>query len=333
MEPALGRARLRSHDGQFRTSFASMGTVVEVIAVGEAEPALAGRLAGRCLHAERLWSRFLPDSDVSRLNTEAQQTGEWVRVSAETAAILQLAMTWVQRTDGAFTPLIGPLTKLWDVRTWLRQIAQHSTPPQLPTPAEIDRARERCRPELLESDGDRRFRLREGAQLDLGGLAKGLIADELRGLCQEAGLSSVLVSIGTSSVAACGERAPDVAWRVGLRALEGDPHTLLGSVDLHDASLATSADNLQRLPTLIDGLAVHHVIDPRTGLPSASGVRLASVVARDGLTAEVAATALMVTGELPAQLSGDVEFLIAREDSTVEVSPAGSEIFHRPQVA
>lgn len=301
------QAKLQRDPSQFRTAFAGLGTVIEVIGEGACDPRLASWLAERTARAEQRWSKFLPDSEISRLNA----THDWVQVSAPTAKLLDAARSWAIATNQAFTPLIGPLAKLWNVRAWLSQLAAGSEI-VLPSPSQIEKARAACDIALLETRGEREFRVLAPGELDVGGIAKGMIADELADLALAAGLVRALVCVGRSSITAVGTGAP---WRVGIRALDGSGTEILGRIKLANASLSTSGDYLQQLPQLVDGQLVHHVIDPHTGYPSTSPVRQASVVARCGITAEVASTVALVRGRVSQSVFPDVHSLLVTKSS------------------
>lgn len=299
------QAKIQRHPAQFRTAFAALGTVIEIIGEGQSEPNLASELAATARAYERRWSKFLPDSEISQLNA----THAWMRVSAATAALLRAARTWAITTNGAFTPLIGPLAKLWNVRAWLTAIAA-GTPIEMPSSAAVKAARDATDISLLQQRDAREFRVAPPAALDLGGIAKGWIADELRDIARKSGLQRVLVSVGSSSIAANAGGKP---WRIGIRALGGGGKEIIGRIKLADASLSTSGDYLQQLPTLIDGQLVHHVIDPATGYPSTSAIRQATIVAASGLEAEVASTVALVNGTLPAGMFPDAASLLVGE--------------------
>lgn len=315
---AEGQAQLRYSSDLFRTSFPAMGTVFDIIGTPSAgarteRTEIADALATLALNRERRWSRFISTSEVSAINAAAG-TGTPVAVSQETENLLASALYFAHATAGVASPTVGALTALWDVRGWLRDLAAGRQRP-LPSRMDIETTRKTCGVETVTWMGDGCFCLAEGASLDLGYIAKGVVADELRDKATALGLSSVLVSVGTSSVSVAGHRAPGVPWKVGIRSLSDDPREIIGSIELrHGQSLATSGDYLQRLPDALDGLPIHHLIDPRTGYPANSGVRQATVVAPNGTVAEVASLILAVTGELDARLWPGVEWLILRND-------------------
>lgn len=271
-----------------RFTLPTMGTVATITTPVPLPQRLKERIGSELATLEGRLSKFLPGSDVWQLNQ-----GGWVYVHPSTGALLLAARQFASLSEGAFTPLIGALADLWDVKAYLASVAA-GVDPVLPEPEQIASARAACNPNLLEHGGGLNFRLRSGAKIDFGGIGKGFAADRIRDLCQRWGLEQALVDIGTSSVAALGG-----PWRVGVRA---GTDTISEVVELGDGqSLSTSGDYLQRLPELVSGQVVHHIIDSATGRPASSGIRQVSVVCADGVRAEVCSTTALV-GKRPRAL-------------------------------
>ncbi|MDO5721511.1 MAG: FAD:protein FMN transferase [Actinomycetaceae bacterium] len=304
------RAVVSSPGANFHTVFPALGTTVEVRSQGPADPDLVAHLQAEVERYESAWSKFRPDSEVCQLN-QAAGSNRWIPVSDATRGLLLTSMELSRQTGMFFRPTIGALSQLWQVKPWLAQIAAGLTP-KLPTAAEVEEARQASALDNLLFDGASSFQLRRGASIDLGGVAKGWIADALRDLMKAAGRQDVLVSIGSSSLAAAGSSPAQRPWKVGIAALTpkfaqatgstgqaagSTGQAVAGTATLLDASLATSGDNLQQLPTLWEGQKVHHLVDPSTGYPSQSQVRQASVIARNGVVAEILASTLVVTGD------------------------------------
>ena len=271
-----------------RFTVPTMGTVATITTPTPLPDSVKQMVAGELFRLEQLLSKFLPDSDISKLNR-----GGWAQVHPVTGRVLVATMDLAALSQGAFSPLIGRLAQLWDVKAYLAALAA-GTPPPLPSEEAIAAARASCRPDLLEHGGGLRFRLREGSMLDLGGVAKGYAADRVRDLCEQEGIERALVDIGTSSIATLGG-----PWTVGIRA-GVDSISQVVELSSH-TSLSTSGDYLQRLPELVSGQVVHHIIDPATGRPAASGTRQVSVTCADGMRAEVCSTAALV-GKMPPAL-------------------------------
>jgi len=242
--------------------FEALGTTCSLFGVGISRDRLIeGEFWVRRLGA-RL-TRFSPDSELSRLNAGA---GRWVAVSAETEELLRVSLRAFESSGGLVNVAVLPA---------MLAIGYTRTLSNGATQATLGRARPL--PPLPSVLSVRRgaARLEPGSGIDLGGVAKGWMADRLR---ERLGLNA-LANLG-GDLSAGGPGPTGDGWPVGLAGV---------TVMLHDHGAATSSVRRRRWA------ALHHLINPRTGLPAATGLDEVSVVARSGFEAEVIAkTALLV---------------------------------------
>jgi thiamine biosynthesis lipoprotein len=259
-----------------------MGCEAHVLVVGarRSETSRVRRLLERL---ELRWSRFLADSDVSRMN---QAAGSAVSVHADTIRLLEAARSGSEMTGGRFDPTVlegveslGYVTSL-DAGMPTRWFAE-------PKPARGVRA--------IHVDKRRgSVRLDAGVGFDPGGIGKGLAADIAVADVLSRGADGALVSIG-GDIAVAGESPQGGEWTISVE----DPSDLrrdIAVLHLPAGGIATSSALHGRWITP-EGPAPH-VIDPRTGSPVGSDIASVTVVAQDAATAEVAATAALVSGAL-----------------------------------
>ncbi|MDX6566140.1 MAG: FAD:protein transferase [Gaiellales bacterium] len=218
---------------------------------------------------EERWSRFDADSEVTRLSARA---GRYVHVSAETYALLCACIRWQARSRGLFQPLVGGALCAWGYERSLAERPAGATRLPVRRPVigtiELDRVA-------------RAARIPAGTALDLGGIAKGWIAARLgRWLAQSCGGASLLVDAGGDILAVRGEHLVSVDHGTGA---------IAGVLMLPGGAIATSGSDARSWVNA-DGSTAHHLIDPSTGAPAARSV--ATVVARDVVTADVLATVL-----------------------------------------
>jgi thiamine biosynthesis lipoprotein len=128
-------------------------------------------------------------------------------------------------------------------------------------------------------------------QLDLGGIAKGFAADEAAAVLTRCGIGAALVAVG-GDIVATGPPPGRDGWRVAVASIEGAGRPA-GYINLRDAAVSTSGDAEQFV--VLAGVRYSHVFDPRTGA-ALTGRRSATVVARDGITADALDTAVAVMG-------------------------------------
>ena len=257
-----------------------MGCEAQVLVVG-ARRGEASRSVRLLERLELRWSRFLPDSDISKLN---QAGGSWVSVDADTIRLLEAARSGFEMTGGRFDPTVlesveslGYVSSLDDGMP-ARWIAA-AGPARGMRAVHVDRRRGRAR-------------LDAGVGFDPGGIGKGLAADLAVQSMRDRGASGALVSIG-GDIAGSGRSPQGGDWTISVE----DPSDLrrdIAVLHLPAGGVATSSALHGRWLTP-EG-PTPHVIDPGTGAPIGSGIASVTVVARDAATAEVAATAAMVAG-------------------------------------
>ncbi len=275
-------------------TFDALGGTCELFALSPREPLNATAEWIRGLHA-RL-TRFDPESELSRFNA---RPGEWVAVSPELRDLLSAGLKAFEESDGLVNIAVLPdLLRAGYDRTWeeLSASTSEATGPHTfgvaadtkcaGRPRSADRGALPARPApplptVLEVAHDRGARLAPGAAVDLGGLAKGWIAD--RGV-ERLG-DNALVSCAGDLYAAGGGESGD-GWPVGF-----GEKTLL----LRDIGAATSGTTKRRW-----GEGLHHLIDPRTGRPARSDLEEVSVLAPTALEAEVYAKTALLLGSAAA---------------------------------
>jgi thiamine biosynthesis lipoprotein len=252
-----------------RHAFRAMGTAVELHL--DAERADAALLAAEAEFArlEKLLSRFLPDSELSRLNR-----GGELAAGPDQLAVVEAALTARDLTAGRFDPTVhDALVAAGYDRSFELLPAGAGSPVLVGTTCgggvAIDRA-------------TASIRLDPGVRLDLGGIAKGYAADRALAILAEAG--PALVDAG-GDIAVTGR-----PWPVGVETSAG---TI--TLELSDGALATSGRDRRRWSAT--GGERHHLIDPATGLPAKGGLLRVTALAATAAEAEVLAKALFLAGD------------------------------------
>lgn len=236
-------------------------------------------LAAHELHVmERRWSRFLPDSELSRLNAAA---GKPVILSADTFCVIKAAVDAWKHTEGRFDPTIhDALCAVGYDRTFsdvtdVPGRAGHADPAPGCARIELD-------------DDLHEVRLPHDVRLDLGGIAKGAAADLVVQRVLEAGADGACINIG-GDIRVEGTAPTDAGWIIEIAF--GDE--LRRRVALGGGAVCTSTRTKRRWMTA-DGER-HHLIDPRAGR-STVGLRWVSVIAARATQAEVLTKAVFVAG-------------------------------------
>jgi thiamine biosynthesis lipoprotein len=299
----------------------AMATAVDLklpLGASQPYPAVVAAIESDLHRFERdyyAWS----DGELARLNQALRSTGEF-DASPEMAALLARARDVAVATDGAFDPGVGTLVELWGFND-----ATHP-PSRPPTAAAIETALAVGGSILdLDIDGTRISGDIAEYTLDLGGIAKGAAVDRVVASLEARGISPALVNAG-GDLRVIGE-PEGRSWRIGIQAPRDD--RLLGTIALTAGEAAFSSGDYERYFE-IDGVRLHHILDPRTGYP-ATQTQAVTVLADDGVTADAAATGLFVAGPdqwlaVAARLGIELALRVDA-DGTLEMTPAMRDRF------
>lgn len=279
---------------QFDRQFRAMGTDVSLMLWSDHEQRARNALAGVerfFVQMEQKLSRFLPGSELSQLNRAA---GRPFAASPLLFDLVSLALDWRRRTAGIFDPSVlnalvasgydRPFAAMCEGAAYDGVIAITSS-------VAIDgRATEGSADAIVLGPG-RQIVLPAGLRLDLGGIAKGWVIQQAAHRLGQWG--PCLVDAGGDI--ACSGAPPTGAWVVTV-ADSLDNARDIAVFSLKDETVATSTRTFRRW--LHNGQPAHHLIDPRTGLPAATNVLSATVIAPALPDAEIHAKTALILGEV-----------------------------------
>lgn len=270
-----------------------------------------------CEEYENMFSKTVKGSDVDKINTAG---GQPVEVSDDTLAVIQKGIEFGQLSGGKFDITIGAVSELWDF---------DAADPVVPDDAAIKEAVKTVDYTQIKIDGNKVSLGIEGAQLDLGGIAKGFIADRVAEQMTEAGVEHAIINLG-GNVVTIGGREDGSPWVVGIERPYSDRTEVLGAVECTNETVTTSGVYERYFE--IDGKLYHHVLDPDTGYPMETESEAVSVVGPIGMSAESDAfgTMFLMLGQAESEkiLEQYPEFkaaFTASDDSIYTVN--GMEIF------
>jgi thiamine biosynthesis lipoprotein len=260
----------------YRDNRLLMGTFWEIVSTDKRAGAIVFAEARRI---ENLLSKYLPDSEVSRLNRAGK-----LKVSPDTFYIIKKSKEFWQVTGGAFDITIAPLVDLWGFTS-----RQHNLPGENSIKAALELVGS-DKIILHEKDNMVEFKL-PGMKIDLGAIAKGFAVDCAVKLLKDNNIDNCLINAG-GQVYALGE-GPKGKWKVAVQ----NPRKpgISRPLELKDQSASTSGDYEQFF--LKDGKRYCHIINPKTGQAINSGIVSVTIVDRSGLNADALSTAVFILGE------------------------------------
>jgi len=257
---------------------------------------------------EMALSRTRPTSEITRLNDAA---GAWVELSQCTFDLVAKSHAYCEASGGVFDVTMGSVTPLWNFHEGV-----------VPSREQLDAALAHVDWRMIEVDPQARsVRLADPkARLDLGGIAKGYIADALVDVLRAHGCDCAFVNLG-GNVLTLGAKPNGDPWRIGVRDPKA-PEQMRAVVSAVGKSVVTSG--LYERNFTKDGVFYHHILDPKSGMPVATDVAGATIVSDRSLDGDGYSTTLFALGVEGAldfvESHPELEAIVIGTDNRVHVT-------------
>lgn len=241
-------------------------------------------------------------SDIYRINSGA---GEFVSVSPDTVAVIKKCTELSEECGGKFDITVGPVTRLWDFG---------GDNQRLPEKSEIESALSNVDYTKIEISGNA-VKIAEGQSVDLGAVGKGFACDRVRELLKNGKTKSAVISVG-GSLLLYGKKT----FTVGIVDPENDKASM-GTLKLRDTCVSTSGDYEKFFEQ--DGKTYHHILNAKTGYPSAGEFKSVTVVCESGLLSDALSTVCFLVGyqkSIEILEKYDAEAVFIFKDKTVKTT-------------
>ena len=221
---------------------------------------------------EDMFSKTRKNSEISRINDRGA-TG--TKVSEDTVELIELGMYMGDISNGSFDVSIGAAMDLWDFKG-------EKENPSLPDEGALKGAISTVDYKKILIEDNMVYLQNPGMKLDLGGVAKGYIADKTTQFLESKGIEKGVINLG-GNVVAIGEKEEGEAWNIGVERPYSDRSELLGSVKVKSSTLSTSGI-YERMFKEGDKI-YHHVLDPKSGYPIETEVEAVTIKTAKGYSA------------------------------------------------
>lgn len=234
----------------------------------------------KCDEYEKIISRTLSDSDTSKINTS---NGVTVIISDTEAELIQNSIYYSRLTSGKFDITIAPLSILWNFG---------SNNASVPSKASITSALDHIDYNNIILEGNAVTLMDSYAAIDLGGIAKGYIADSLKQYLLSEGVTSALINLG-GNVLTIGAKPDNSDFKIGItKPFSKDDYSAI--IKSKDKSIVTSG--VYERCFYDNGTLYHHVLDPDTGYPCDNGLYSVTVISDKSLEGDALSTGCLVLG-------------------------------------
>ena len=290
-----------------------LDTFVSVTLYDGSEETAQGAL-DLCRRYEAVFSRTDPDSELCRLNCR-----EISQVSDELAELIALGLDYARLTDGAFDITAGSVTSLWDFS---------AETPQVPDPAAVAEGLTHVGWERVSLTGNTVAFSDPETVIDLGGIAKGYIADRMADYLREEGVTSAIIDLG-GNLYCLGTKPGGQPFQVGIQYPYEDRQTVIGSLPAEDLSVVTSGV-YERCFT-VDGTLYHHILDTATGYPVENDLLSVTIVSGASVDGDALSTACFALGREAGtaliESRENVEAIFITDDFAIHITSGLDGVF------
>ena len=234
---------------------------------------------------ENKMSVNIENSEIYNINKNAGDKP--TKVSEETFALIKKAVSFGELSGGAFDISLGPVIKLWGIGTENQRI---------PDKSEITKALQLTgyKKIIIDNENQSIFLKDKGMGLDLGGIAKGHAADEIKRILEENDVKSAIIDLG-GNIIAHGNKTDGTEWKVGIQDPYSERNHYLGVLNVSDSTIVTSG-TYERF-FIENNVRYHHIFDAKTGYPCDNEVMAVTIVADISEDADALSTAVLFGGD------------------------------------
>lgn len=229
---------------------------------------------------EALLSVMDENSDIYKINSNPDT---FVKVSNETFNLIKTAISVSKASDGDFDITVYPAVKLWGFTTDNYKVPENDE--LLEVKSEIGYNN------IILDENSYSVKVSKGTELDLGGIAKGYIADKTAEILTENGVTSALLNFG-GNIRLIGSKPEGEAFKIGIKAPFKEGYFAVLSED--DVTVSTAGGYERFFEE--DGKRYHHILNPHTASPAETDIISATVVGASGEICDALATASFVAG-------------------------------------
>ena len=255
---------------------------------------------------ENYFSTTIPTSDIAKINSSA---GSPVEVHQDTIDIIKKSIKYSEMTDGRFDITIGKLSSLWQEAIKTKTV---------PDADAIESARQTVDYKNINISG-KSVRIAPGQAIDLGGIAKGYIADKMASYLKKHGVKSALINLG-GNVYCINEKPDGSKYNVGIKKPFSKSGEVASSVECANTSVVTSGTYERYFKK--NGIIYHHIIDLTTGYPCQNKFDSVTIISKNSTDGDALSTSLFLLSKKDIKKfirnHNDIEVRIVAKDGNIE---------------
>lgn len=235
-----------------------------------------------CKYYEILLSKTRKGSDVYNINVNGNNG---VVIHPETLAIIRRSIYYSTLSNGNFDISIQPLLKLWNFKNEEKMIPENK---------QVERYLELVNYKNLLLNENEIICRKKGMAIDLGGIAKGYIANKIKEYLTSEGITSGIINLG-GNVVCIGKKENGELYHIGIQKPFSERGEILKILKICDKSVVSSGIYERFFKK--DDKVYHHIISPKTGFPFETDLMQVTIVSDDSMDGDALSTIALTLGE------------------------------------
>ena len=248
---------------------------------------------------EGYFSRTIPDSDISKINNA---NGMPVEVHAETIELLEIGLKYCELSDGKFDITIGKLSDLWDFSTKALISEDEMSASYIPSDEDISSALSTVNYKSIIISGNTVTLTNPNAAIDLGGIAKGYIADKMKTFLNENNVYSGYINLG-GNVLVLGPKNANLqsddsstkdSYNIAIQKPFAENGFAIAAVKITDETVVSSG--IYERYFKVNDVLYHHLLDTSTGYPIENNLLGVTIITTSSVDGDALSTTCFALG-------------------------------------
>ncbi|MDO4439145.1 MAG: FAD:protein FMN transferase [Eubacteriales bacterium] len=280
----------------------------------------------KLLEYDNLLNPSKEGSDIYKINNRTEAV---VEISQKTMQMLEKIMPIDNSSNGDLNTAIKPLTQLWDFKD-KQEIPDETLIQDAISKISLDSWG------ISEKNGRYYFEAYdENVMIDAGSYAKGFIADEIKTVLKECGVTSAIINLG-GNIQCIGKRPDGNPFIIGLREPKKGSEKYLKKLDIDNESVVTAGIYERYFEK--DGIHYHHILDPYTGYPVQNELAAVTVVGPDSMYCDALSTTLFIKGKTEGEKflqdfntelgNGEYKAFFIEKNNNISYSEGADKLVH-----
>ena len=261
-----------------------LGTLVTISLYDNTDKSVIDKCFNEIDRLEKLFSKEIETSDISIINKNAGISA--VKVSSETIELIEKGIYYGNLSNGYFDISIGNLVNLWGIGTLNEKLPSSSEIKKVINDIDYNNI-------IIDKKNSTVFLSNKNASIDLGGIAKGYIADKIQVLLIEEDCKSALINLG-GNVLSVGLKHKNTQWKVGVQ----DPFLARGNyiavLEIDEKSIVTSG--IYERFFIKDDIRYHHILNPFDGYPINNDIAGVTIISNNSIDGDALSTICFTLG-------------------------------------